>query len=194
MEKEQKKWIPELMQFDKSAIVQKKWPKLVEWLRTQHGAVYTISTIPDKKAEYGTITLLTRAMDGWEIRSFERGPGGHETVAKIRISDKFTLGMAFTIMPETVGLVPRREKIGRPAKYNKYTAIDIHHMRQKGMTIRAIATHFRMSTATVQRLLNQIESPAQRKAITERNRRKKKEAADARKANDAKAEKELPEY
>lgn len=182
------------MTFDKKDIVQKKWPKLMEWLRTQHGAVYVISTIPDKKVEYGTITLLTRAMDGWEIRSFERGPGGHETVAKIRISDKFTLGMAFTIMPETVGLVPRREKIGRPAKYNKYTAIDIHHMRQKGMTIRAIATHFRMSTATVQRLLNQIESPAQRKAITERNRRKKKEAADARKANDAKAEKELPEY
>lgn len=187
-------WKPELMTFDKKDIVQKKWPKLMEWLRTQHGAVYVISTIPDKKVEYGTITLLTRGTGAWEIWSFDRGPGGHETVAKNRISDRFTLGMAFTIMPETVGLVTKREKMGRPAKYDRYTASDIHRLRQKGVTIREIAERFKMSTATVQRLLKQVETPTERKYIAERNRRKKKEAADARKTNDARAEKELPEY
>ena len=168
-------WKPELAEFDKSQIVQRKWPKLMRWVKKIHTTIYLASSIPDKSDNNGVITLLIRQINGWELHSFDKGAIGVETEMKVRISEQMAAAIALKLLPESYKQQKQSyDKPGRPPKYTRDDVRAIHLMRQRGVPIRKIAEIKGMSASTVQRLLQQIETPAERQYIADRNRKMRK--------------------
>lgn len=164
----------ELKLFNPKDIVQKKWPHLMKWVKNMptSSKIYLVSKLPDKKASTGTITLLARQLNGWGLYSFTRKGDFEEPMQKVRINDTFATALALTILPDTYHMVETHEKAGRPKKYDRTDAHMLVLLRQRGMTIREIAKLKKMSTATVQKLLNSILSKTDKEIIVERNRRR----------------------
>ena len=147
-------WIPELPEFDKRQIVQKDWPKLMKWVKKIHlQKIYLVSTIPEKDDIHGVITLLTRQINGWELRSFDKSRLSIETEMVIRIPEQAASALALKLLPESYKLKQHHDKPGRPKKYTQADAWSVHIMRQKGVSIREIAKTKGMAVSTVQRLL-----------------------------------------
>lgn len=164
-----------LQPFELKSIVQKRWPKLTKYVRAC-GPCWLLSNVPDKKAATGTITLVHRKLNGWEIASFYK-EYELETVNKVTVSHEFAKDLGFLLLPDSMEITERHDGPGRPAKYDRFVARRIAKRRDRGESIRAIAKAEGMSPTTVQKLVATVRTPEQRKEIVKRNRRLAKDVS-----------------
>ena len=134
--------------------------KLFRWLQEHVSVHMTIrragGELPTaKRKDWDYIILLAFDSDNRIMYTLADKP-------KTEIGEIFFVGqMPFFDVEETVKghiITKRKESTGRPPKYGEVEAGKVYRMRQKGKTIRAIASEMGMSTTTVQVILKRINN------------------------------------
>lgn len=147
-----------LQEFDKSLIVQSRWPNLMKYVKGKDGKypVYVVSDIPSKKKNTGVITLMSETStpkDCIEFRSFLLIGKVDTEMRTVKIDPKYFEAVAIQLAPH-LAAKPKKPK-GRPIKYGLKEHRQVIAMSDSGESIRAIARELHMSTFTVQKILKE---------------------------------------